>query len=78
MEVSGPNRRVPLYARGRTGIVVQAHGTVPDYQRDHREDWGPLYSVRIDTASGVGSNVRVILDVHESWLEGWPSPKTVG
>ena len=77
-EVSGPNRRVPLYARGRTGTVVQAHGTVPDYQRDHREDWGPLYSVRLDAASGEGSNVGVVLDVHESWLEERPSTEARG
>jgi hypothetical protein len=68
-ESPAPNRRVPGYARGRTGTIVEAHGVVPNYQRDHQDDWGPLYSVRLDAASGEGSNIRVVLDVHESWLE---------
>jgi hypothetical protein len=74
-ESQGPNRRVPGYARGRTGIIVEAHGVVPDYQRDHRDDWGPLYSVHLDPTSVERSNVRVVLDVHESWLEEWQSPE---
>ena len=70
-DVPGPNRRVPEYARGRTGTVVKKHGVVPNYQHDHADDWGPLYSVILDDDPLFPSKKgKIIIDVHRSWLEG--------
>jgi len=65
----GPNRRVPGYVRGKLGIIVRVHGTVPNYSHDHAEDWGPLYSVQFES-EGTGSHPRekIIVDIHEPWL----------
>ncbi len=70
IENPGPNRRVPSYARGKVGVIVAVHGTVPNYSHDHSEDWGPLYSVMFGSVRGpVGlSREKIITDIHESWL----------
>ena len=64
-----PNRRVPGYVRGKLGVIVSVHGTVPNYSHDHAEDWGPLYSVQFET-EGTGGHPRekIIVDIHEPWL----------
>lgn len=71
-ENPGPNRRVPHYIRGRAGVIVGVHGVLPNYQHDHADDWGPLYSVLFDLAevfSRRSHNEKVIVDIHEPWLE---------
>lgn len=68
-ENPGPNRRVPGYARGMTGVIVKAHGVVPGHGHDHADDWGLLYSVLLDDPSGHSGMERIILDLHISWLE---------
>jgi hypothetical protein len=65
-QIDGPNRRVPSYVRGKLGVIVRAHGKVDDYQHDHADDWGPMYSVVFDAGS---TNEKVILDLHQPWLE---------
>lgn len=69
-ENPGPNRRVPRYARGKTGVIVVVHGTLSNYTHDHADDWGPLYSVVLDQDSTDGFQQNtIIVDVHEPWLE---------
>ncbi len=69
IENPGPNRRVPDYVRGKLGVIVNAHGIVPDYSHDHSEDWGPLYSVLFGAqAPDSRSKEKIIVDIHESWL----------
>ena len=69
IENPGPNRRVPHYVRGKLGVIVNAHGIVPDYSHDHSEDWGPLYSVIFGAQSPDSrSKEKIIVDIHESWL----------
>jgi hypothetical protein len=69
IENPGPNRRVPSYVKGRLGVIVSAHGTVPNYSHDHSEDWGPLYSVLFGAqAPNIHPKEKIIVDIHESWL----------
>jgi hypothetical protein len=69
VENAGPNRRVPGYVRGKLGVIVTVHGTVPDYSHDHAEDWGPLYSVQFEPeTTGNHSREKIIVDIHEPWL----------
>lgn len=65
------NPRVPRYIRGKTGIVLKAHSVVEGYQHDHAENRGPLYSVIFDRGeiSGHSSNEKIVVDIHEGWLE---------
>ncbi len=71
IENPGPNRRVPSYVRGKLGVIVTVHGTVPNYSHDHTEDWGPLYSVIFDAQTPDShSREKIIVDIHESWLVG--------
>lgn len=65
-ENASPNRRVPDYVRGRTGVIVKVHGAVPNYEHDHPDNWGPLYSVLFD---GISPNEKIVVDLHEPWLE---------
>lgn len=67
-EGGGTNRRVPEYARGGTGTIVRSHGVVTGNRHDHAEEWGPLYSVLLDPATG-SSGERLFLDIHAPWLE---------
>ena len=68
-ENASPNRRVPDYARGKLGVIVSVHGTVPNYSHDHLEDWGPLYSVLFELVSpSSNSKEKIIVDIHEPWL----------
>ncbi len=69
IENPGPNRRVPDYARGKLGVIVSVHGTVPNYSHDHSEDWGPLYSVLFEPEAPCSHpKEKIIVDIHESWL----------
>ena len=69
IENPGPNRRVPDYVRGKLGVIVTVHGTVPNYSHDHSDDWGPLYSVLVEPqVSGSRLKEKIIVDIHESWL----------
>lgn len=65
------NPRVPHYIRGKTGRVLQVHGVVQGYLHDHLENRGPLYSVIFDRGEifGRSSNEKIVVDVHEGWLE---------
>lgn len=65
-EKLGPNKRVPDYIRGRTGVVVKAHGEVPNHEHDHPDNWGPLYSVMFDSGS---EREKIVVDLHGPWLE---------
>jgi hypothetical protein len=67
-ESRGTNRRVPEYAKGATGTIVRSYGVVTGHQHDHAKDWGPLYNVLLDPASGF-SGEKLLLDIHDSWLE---------
>lgn len=69
-ENPGPNKRIPDYVRGKLGVIIAVHGTVPNYSHDHSEDWGPLYSVLFGTLQAPDSHSRekVIADIHEPWL----------
>jgi len=74
-ENPGPNRRVPDYVRGKLGVIVSVHGTVPNSSHDHSEDWGPLYSVLFATqAPKSHSKEKIIVDIHESWLVDAATP----
>ena len=69
IENPGPNRRVPDYARGKLGVIVSVHGTVPNCSHDHLEDWGPLYSVLFEPVPPrSNSKEKIIVDIHEPWL----------
>ena len=68
-ESQGTNRRVPEYARGRTGTIVRSHGVVPGHGHDHADDWGPLYSVLLDRSTRSSDGENLCLDIHSSWLE---------
>ena len=69
IENPDPNRRVPGYVRGKLGVIVSVHGTVPNYSHDHSEDWGPLYSVLFGAqAPDSHSREKIIVDIHEPWL----------
>ena len=73
IENPGPNRRVPDYVRGKLGVIVGVHGTVPNYSHDHSENWGPLYSVLFGVqAPDSHSKEKIIVDIHESWLVAAP------
>ncbi len=63
--------RTPKYIMGKTGTILASHGNVSNYEIDHREDWGPLYTVQFDTAeiSGINGRDKILVDVHEDWLE---------
>ncbi len=64
-------RRTPHYVRGKTGTIIEVHGKVQGHEHDHPDDWGPLYSVIFETIElfGYPSNEKIVLDLHESWLE---------
>jgi hypothetical protein len=68
VEGGGTNRRVPEYARGMKGTIVRSHGIVPGYAHDHTDDWGPLYSVLLDRSANDSDAVKILLDIHGSWL----------
>ena len=69
----GPNRRVPDYVKGKLGVIVSVHGTVPNYSHDHAEDWGPLYSVQFEPeATASHPREKIIVDIHEPWLSDAP------
>jgi len=65
-ELISPNRRVPSYVRGKIGAIIKVHGIIPDFQHDHADDWGPMYSVLFEVSS---RGEKVSVDLHEPWLE---------
>jgi hypothetical protein len=72
---TSPNKRTPLYVRGKAGTVDACYGSIPDpeFNYDHRTSWGPLYRVSFDWSELYGGDVekktKIFLDLHESWLE---------
>ena len=70
-----PTKRTPFYVRGKVGTVDVCYGTVlePDFDRDHRVSWGPLYRVVFEWLDVYGGsafqNSKFFLDLHEGWLE---------
>ena len=70
-----PTRRTPSYVRGKTGIIRTCYGTVidPEFDRDHRVSWGPLYTVEFDWSelyeNEEPQDSKIFVDLHESWLE---------
>ena len=69
-EYPGPNRRVPQYARGKTGVIAEVHGVLYNVAHDHADDWGPLYSVVLEHESSDGHREsKIIVDINEPWLE---------
>jgi hypothetical protein len=71
-----PNKRTPSYVRGKVGIVTTCYGEVvePDFDRDHRVSWGPLYTVVFDFSDLYDNEkektaTKIFMDLHESWLE---------
>ena len=70
-ESPGGTHRTPKYIMGKTGIITASHGIVPGYEIDHREDWGNLYTVEFDIGqiSGIKGRDKILVDVHEDWIE---------
>lgn len=67
------NPRTPAYIRGKTGVVIEAHGVIYNPQ-DHRGLYPPLYSVLFavrDVFGGATSDTLAV-DLHEEWLERAP------
>ncbi len=65
-----PNKRTPLYVRGKVGMITTCYGEVvePDFDHDHRVSWGPLYTVAFDLHEN--TLTKFFVDLHESWLDG--------
>jgi nitrile hydratase subunit beta len=63
--------RTPEYIKGKIGMIEGVHGVVSGYEIDHREDWGPLYTVVFDTReiANISGKDKILVDVHEDWLE---------
>jgi nitrile hydratase len=65
--------RLPRYARGATGTVLEVEGAHPladDRARNLTVDPEPVYSVRFDAAELFGSgDHHVVLAMWESYLE---------
>lgn len=59
-----------MYVRGKTGVVVAAHGVITN-PHDHRGLYPPLYTVlfEIGEVFGTPSDDKLRVDVHEEWLE---------
>jgi hypothetical protein len=70
MSSDGPNPRTPHYVRGKVGTIVALRG-VTHAAHDHRATYPFLYTVAFDVSeiSGAGSGDRVLLDLHEEWLD---------
>ena len=66
----GPNPRTPHYVRGKVGEIVALHGPTRA-PHDHRGTYAFLYTVAfaVSELSGVPSPDRVLLDLHEDWLD---------
>ncbi|MHB8544966.1 MAG: SH3-like domain-containing protein [Leptospirales bacterium] len=67
-------RRTPVYVRGKTGTVLTSHGIIKDYESDHRDFRGPVYSVIFACEDLFGrctddANAKVVVDIHEYWLK---------
>lgn len=64
------NPRTPVYARGRSGVVIALHGAIAN-PLDHRGVYPPLCSVLFTVHDVFGSASRdtLAVDVHEDWLE---------
>lgn len=64
-------KRTPDYVRGKTGVVLVAHGVIQDYEHDHADFRGPAYSVIFSCKDlfGEESGSAIVVDIHENWLE---------
>jgi hypothetical protein len=73
IKAANPNgtHRTPEYIKGKSGVIVMSHGVVSGYEIDHREDWGPLYTIIFDKSElgDLSGNDKILVDVHEDWLE---------
>jgi hypothetical protein len=70
MSSQGPNPRTPRYVRGKVGEILELHGST-QAPHDHRGVYPFLYTVAftVSELSGNPSRDRVLLDLHEEWLE---------
>jgi hypothetical protein len=70
MASTGPNPRTPPYVRGKVGTIVRLRGFT-SAPHDHRGTYPFLYTISFDVSeiSGKPSRDRVLLDLHEEWLE---------
>jgi hypothetical protein len=68
--VAGGNPRTPPYVRGKDGVVVAVHGSIPN-PLEHRGVYPPLYTVafRIRTLFAGRGDGTLHVDIHEDWLE---------
>jgi len=64
------NPRTPVHVRGKSGLVAELHGVIPN-PLDHRGLYPPLYSVVFEVREVFGGSSRDTLsvDLHEDWLE---------
>ncbi|HLQ35571.1 MAG TPA: SH3-like domain-containing protein [Chloroflexota bacterium] len=64
------NPRTPLHIRGKSGTVAALRGTMEN-PLDHRGVYPPLCTVefRVGEVFGGESTDKVLLDLHEDWLE---------
>ena len=64
------NPRTPTYIRGKTGVIVELHGTIVN-PIDHHGVYPPLCSVLFDVRDVFGgtSTDKLAVDLHEDWLE---------
>ncbi len=64
-------RRTPKYVRGKVGKIIKVHGIVAGHEPDHRDEWGPMYTVLFDSREifGFSENEKKLVDLHDSWLE---------
>jgi len=67
---SGPNPRTPHYVRGKTGVIVALHGPTKA-PHDHRGTYPFLYTIAfsISELTRTAAKDRVLLDLHEEWLD---------
>jgi hypothetical protein len=71
MQNNEGTRRTPNYIRGKVGKIIRVHGVVRGHEHDHKDDWGPMYTVLFDSRDvfGFSENEKVLVDLHDSWLE---------
>jgi hypothetical protein len=65
-------RRTPDYVRGKIGTILTIHGVIPGYEIYHGDFRGPVYSVMFnceDLFVAPATNQKVVVDVHEYWLQ---------
>ena len=70
-ETAKGTKRTPSYVRGKAGRVLFARGVIEDYEHDHEDFRGPMYGIIFDCKElfGKSLNEKVVVDLHEQWLE---------